>query len=178
MLELKPITLEKDIYRLWEIGFSIENPEWSKYNGPYFNDYKAFTFEEFVKERPFFKKTENNWGIFVDNELIGAVFRFWENKDTRWLEIGIVIYDENYWNSGIGTHALKQWITKTFDDFPELEHIGFTTWSGNPRMMRAGEKLGMLQEARIRKVRYWQGVYYDSVKYGVLRDEWETFLNP
>ena len=43
---------------------------------------------------------------------------------------------------------------------------------GNIRMMKAAEKLGMLQEARIRKVRYYNDEYYDSVKYGILREEW------
>ena len=43
-------------------------------------------------------------------------------------------------------------------------------------MMRCAEKLGMQQEARIRKVRYYQGEYYDSVKYGVLREEWQTLI--
>lgn len=49
--------------------------------------------------------------------------------------------------------------------------MGLTTWSGNPGMMRLSEKLGMTQEARIRKVRYYKGIYYDSIKYGILRDE-------
>ncbi|ELR64421.1 hypothetical protein C942_02444 [Photobacterium marinum] len=40
-------------------------------------------------------------------------------------------------------------------------------------MMACAEKLGLQQEARLRKVRYYQGHYYDSVKYGVLRSEWE-----
>ncbi len=48
-----------------------------------------------------------------------------------------------------------------------------TTWSGNPRMMSLALKLGFQQEARLRKVRYYQGKYYDSVKYGVLRSEWQ-----
>ena len=39
-------------------------------------------------------------------------------------------------------------------------------------MMKVGEKLGMTKEAQIRRVRYWEGHYYDSVKYGVLREEW------
>jgi len=34
------------------------------------------------------------------------------------------------------------------------------------------EKLGFLKEGQIRKVRYYQGQYYDSVKYGILREEW------
>ncbi len=39
-------------------------------------------------------------------------------------------------------------------------------------MMHLGEKVGMTLEARIRKVRYTQGHYFDSIKYGVLREEW------
>lgn len=49
-----------------------------------------------------------------------------------------------------------------------------TTWSGNPRMMSLALKLGFQQEARLRKVRYYDGKYYDSVKYGVLRSEWQA----
>lgn len=101
------------------------------------------------------------------------VSRNWKDKKTRWLEIGIIIYDENYWNSGIGSQAISLWTSQTFEDFPEIEHIGLTTWSGNIRMMKLAEKLGFLKEAQIRKVRYWKNFYYDSVKYGVLREEWE-----
>lgn len=174
MVTIKPIVEEKDIYHLWEIGFSTANPEWSKWNGPYFEDYVAYTYDEFKEKLTFYKNTENNQGIFVDDVLVGDVCRYWEYEKTRWLEIGIVIYDENYWNKGVGTTALKWWITDTFSHFPDIEHIGLTTWSGNHRMMKASEKLGLKQEACIRKVRYWQGVYYDSVKYGVLREEWEA----
>ena len=52
--------------------------------------------------------------------------------------------------------------------------FGLTTWSGNPSMMRVAEKLGFQKEAQIRKVRYYNGKYYDSMKYGILRDEWEN----
>ncbi|MBF0714155.1 GNAT family N-acetyltransferase [Gemella sp. GH3] len=173
MIEIKPVTQEKDIYRLWEIGFSRENMEWTKWNGPYFDDYKVYTYEQFKKEMTFYRSS-NNWGIFVDNQLVGMLFRYWECEKTRWLEIGIVIYDENCWDKKVGRVALSLWIDKTFVDFTQIEHIGLTTWSGNIRMMRVSERLGMKQEACIRKVRYWEGVYYDSVKYGILREEWEN----
>ena len=41
-------------------------------------------------------------------------------------------------------------------------------------MIRVGKKLGMQMEARIRKVRYYEGVYYDSIRMGILRGEWEN----
>ena len=112
-------------------------------------------------------------GIYVDKVLTGIVSRYWENKKTRWLEVGIIIYNPDYWYGGYGSEALKLWTTKTFKDFPELEHVGLTTWSGNIPMMKCAEKLGYKLEAKIRKVRYHLGEYFDSIKYGVLREEWE-----
>lgn len=55
-----------------------------------------------------------------------------------------------------------------------LEHIGMTTWSRNGAMMAVAEKLGFLKEGQIRKVRYYQGHYYDSMKCGILREESAT----
>lgn len=119
-----------------------------------------------------FHLKQSVWGIFIDQEPIGILTQHWENEKTRWLEVGIVIYAPHYWNGGYGTRALKLWIDRIFKTTDQLEHIGLTTWSGNHRMMRAAEKIGMMKEAQIRKVRYWQGYYYDSVKYGILREEW------
>ena len=74
---------------------------------------------------------------------------------------------------GIAVQALSIWITHLFGAH-NIERVGMTTWSGNPRMMALASKLGFTQEAVLRKVRYYQGKYYDSVKYGVLRAEWEV----
>ena len=68
---------------------------------------------------------------------------------------------------------MRQWVSDTFNTYAEIEHVGLTTWSGNIRMMKVAERIGMQQEACIRKVRYHNGYYYDSVKYGVLREEWQ-----
>lgn len=37
--------------------------------------------------------------------------------------------------------------------------------------MRVSEKLGLKLEGQIRQVRWWQGQYWDSMKYGILRNE-------
>lgn len=41
-------------------------------------------------------------------------------------------------------------------------------------MIRLAKKLGLIEEGRIRQVCYYEGHYYDSVKLGVLREEWKN----
>ncbi|SUN05502.1 N-acetyltransferase GCN5 [Streptococcus acidominimus] len=178
MLHLKPFS-EEDLQQIWEIGYREEQPEWKKWDAPYFDDYRAFReFETFQQSAIYsFLDSATVQGIFIDQKPIGMVSYYWESEDTRWLEIGIIIFDPAYWSGGYGTQAMTLWIRHIFETIPSLEHIGLTTWSGNQRMMRAAEKLGMAKEAQIRKVRYWQGVYYDSVKYGILKEEWNEQAN-
>lgn len=82
-------------------------------------------------------------------------------------------YEGGKWGKGLGTRTLKLWIDHLFNTMP-LVRVGFTTWSGNERMIRVGEKLGMQLEASIRKVRYYEGNYYDSIRMGILREEWDV----
>ncbi|MCH4165566.1 MAG: GNAT family N-acetyltransferase, partial [Lentilactobacillus diolivorans] len=81
------------------------------------------------------------------------------------------------WGNHIGSTALKLWIDHLFTDVTQLPHIGFTTWSGNKRMMALGDRIGMKLEGQIRQVRYWQGQYYDSIKYGILKEEWKKMAS-
>ena len=104
--------------------------------------------------------------------LIGEVSWYWKSQETDWLEIGIVIFDEQYWGQGIGKRALTLWINEIFAAKPTLVRLGLTTWSGNIGMMRLSEKLGMKLEAQYRKARIVNGEYYDSVSYGLLQEEW------
>jgi RimJ/RimL family protein N-acetyltransferase len=39
-------------------------------------------------------------------------------------------------------------------------------------MMKAAEKVGLQLEGRMRKCRYYNGEYFDSIRMGVLREEW------
>ncbi|MGX7051203.1 GNAT family N-acetyltransferase [Leuconostoc palmae] len=87
------------------------------------------------------------------------------------MEIGILIYQKHNWDQGIATIAIKQWLSELFNLHKDLPHIGLTTWSGNQGMLKVSEKAGLVHEGSIRQVRYWQGQYYDSVKYGILRSE-------
>ena len=171
-IKLRTATNE-DLNSLWSISFGPEsNLEWMKFNGPYFND-PVQTLDEFLEGfGTFLVANPMAKLITYDEKVIGIVTAYWMDSNIKqWLEIGIIIYDDKYWSKGLGSAALNLWLREMFDLFPYLPHIGFTTWSGNKGMIRAGEKVGMTLEANIRKVRYVNGKYYDSIKFGILREE-------
>lgn len=158
-----------ELKAFYELMFDDE--KWTKFNGPYL-PYTRPTLSEFAGN--FFKRlTIGKTALVIEyrGNAVGTVSFGWEDENTRWLEIGIAIYSPRNWSKGLGRHALILWVTHLFNEL-EIERVGLTTWSGNPRMMACALAIGMQQEARLRKVRYHQGRYYDSVKYGVLRSEW------
>ena len=160
-----------DLLPLWHIAYGQKDPEWMRCNGPYFND-PVYTWEEFQQLSINYLDNDFRYGVFVHEQLIGIVSAYYEDGELqKWLEIGIVLYDEGIWGKNIGTRAMKIWINHLFE-MNDLPHIGFTTWSGNLGMIRLGQKIGMTEEGRVRKVRFWQNQYWDSVKYGILREEW------
>lgn len=172
-LTIRPIE-EKDLFRIWELEFKDENPEWKEWNAPYY-PYKSKKYEEFLPIGQSWLNSDNNWVIEVNGIVYGIVSYYWEHEPSRWLEIGICLHQSSSWGKGIGTRALKLWINHLFNSLP-IVRVGFTTWSGNERMIAVGEKLGMQLEARIRKVRIYKGRYYDSIRMGILREEWINFM--
>ena len=152
----------------------------NQFNGPYYHqDTEKEHINKIKKIRKKLKKgvkVFENRRLIVDmdnEEIIGDVGWYWKSQETDWLEVGIVIYNEKYWGKGLGTFALKKWITDIFQLKPEIVRIGLTTWSGNERMMRLAEKIGLKLEARYINARKLNGEYYDSVSYGILREDWD-----
>lgn len=170
-LTIRPI-VDGDLRKLWDHIYKDELPEWKKWDAPYY-EHKRISFEKFLEQKDVFANPDNRWAIEIDGEVVGTVGYYWEHEPSKWLEIGIVIYDPRYWSGGYGTRVIRLWINHLFNSLP-LIRVGYTTWSGNERMIKVGEKLGMKMEARIRKVRYYNSQYYDSIRMGILREEWEA----
>ncbi|WP_237417032.1 GNAT family N-acetyltransferase [Halobacillus litoralis] len=167
---------EKDIPVLYQLIYNGDEPEWKKWDAPYY-PLEPHTLESYRSHE---KARINRLGpnepdsrliIEVDGKTIGTVTYYWEHKPSLWLEVGIGIYDPDYWNGGYGSEALEIWVDYLFRTLP-LARVGLTTWSKNERMMRVGEKLGMKVEGRLRKCRIYEGQFYDSIRMGVLREEW------
>ena len=156
--------------------------QYHQLNGPYF---KKASEEEIEIEIQHLKKEFARGNedplprirVITDsgNELIGEVSWYWKSEETYWLEVGVVIFNPECWKKGIGYQALTLWIEEVFRKRKEIVRLGLTTWSGNAGMMKLAEKIGMKKEAVYRKARMLNGHYYDSVSYGILREEWNHY---
>lgn len=161
------------IYKKWHDG----NFKWMALNGPY---YPTKTIDDVNKEIQHIKTSLNNNEIIQrmviaetnTNKLIGTVSWYWQSKATNWISIGLALYDDSYWNKGLGYQALGLWCEYLFNRFPTIVRLDLRTWSGNLGMMKLAEKAGFQLEARFRKARIVDGKYYDSIGYGILREEW------
>ena len=103
----------------------------------------------------------------------GVVSWYWESRETDWARMGIVLHDPGLRGQGLGAAALEQWSTLLFDS-TGWRRLDLATWSGNTAMCRVAQGLGFVREATFRQARVVAGEIYDSVVYGVLREEWAT----
>ncbi|MBB6452424.1 RimJ/RimL family protein N-acetyltransferase [Salirhabdus euzebyi] len=167
--------VQTDAEKMYYWKFEEEKQEAKKWNGPYipepFQSKEKFLADWNPKEE-ILPGTPSFLVIEVEGNFIGTVSCYWVDRNTNWLETGIVIYDSSYWSGGYGSESYRMWIDFLFQS-TNLHRLGFSTWSGNIRMMKAAAKLGMQEEARIRKARMVNGEYYDAIKMGILREEWE-----
>ncbi|KGX85595.1 GNAT family N-acetyltransferase [Pontibacillus litoralis] len=166
---------DQDLGNLYYWKYEEEEQEAKKWNGPYINEPKISKKEFMQKWKDNHFSTQKVAGalvIIVGDELIGSVSSYWIDKHTNWLETGIVIYDKKYWNGGYGTEAYKLWIDFLFES-TKLHRLGMSTWSGNLRMIKVAKKIGMIEEARVRQARMVNDEYFDAIKMGILRREWE-----
>ena len=152
----------------------LNGPYYPKKDGEEITEYIHFLLTAFENgnEDPIPNKK-----MIVDStdQLLGEVSWTWKSRETNWMEVGIVIFDEVNWGRGLGAKTLSLWISELFAEKPELVRLGFTTWSGNLGMVKLAKKLGMKKEATIRKARVVDGKHFDSVSFGVLREEWDLF---
>ncbi|CAM3156037.1 GNAT family N-acetyltransferase [Sporolactobacillus spathodeae] len=153
---------------------------WQKFDGPYYPRMSRDEVIKLVDTLCMKIKTDTLETPRLDlaiadrntDKLLGMVGWYWESKETNWLCAGISIFDPNYWGNGRGFEAFGLWTDYLFDAMPQIVRVDLRTWSGNFGMMRLAEKLGYTKEACFRKARIVNGEYYDSIGYGVLREEW------
>lgn len=159
--------------------------DWHRWDGPYFArptdaeaDAAAATLEGVVAEHGGLPPSERGLPprrlVIADagtDALVGTVSWHWESRETAWARMGVTVFDPAQRGRSVGRGALAAWTSYLFAH-TDWVRLDYSTWSGNAAMLRVGEVLGFTEEARFRQARVVDGVRYDSVVMGVLRDEW------
>jgi RimJ/RimL family protein N-acetyltransferase len=108
-------------------------------------------------------------------EHLGSCGLFKINWRSRHAEAGILIGAREFWGRGYGTdalHTLIQWGFYTLN----LNRIYLRVYEDNRRAIRSYQKLGFVEEGRLRQDDYRNGVYRDTLLMSVLHQEWDDQL--
>lgn len=105
-----------------------------------------------------------------DRLIGGAGFRFF-NWPARHAGFGIAIGEKDCWNKGLGTEATCLLLNHAFDTL-NLNRVWLDVYEFNARAVRVYEKLGFQHEGRLRQDVYRDGQYWDTLRMGILREEW------
>lgn len=122
------------------------------------------------KDRP------GNYGFMIQNiqedRFIG-ITGLWGAADSHHgAFVSIGIGERELWGKGYGTDAMNVTLRFAFREL-NLHRVNLFTFSINPRAIRSYEKVGFLQEGKIRGGMNRYGERGDLVYMGILRDEWE-----
>ncbi len=126
-------------------------------------------------------REEQAWAIDVQPE--GAALVPWEhigscgffhlNWRCRHAEAGILIGARERWGQGYGSDALRtlvHWGFYTLD----LNRIYLRVFDDNARAIRCYQKVGFVEEGRLRQDDYRNGAYRDTLLMSMLRSEWDS----
>ena len=156
--------------------------EWRLLDAPWYGYKTSLTAEDESRTREWFVEQlhggDDSWlnirAVIAtpDHIPLGWVNRYGGKDNPHVWYVGISICVDAYLNRGLGTEALSLWVDHLFS-VSDRHKLCLETWSFNPRMIRAAEKAGFVQEGRQREMRYWDGEWVDFLHYGILREEWE-----
>ena len=91
----------------------------------------------------------------------------------RSAEVGIMLGDKSIWNQGYGTEAMTLLLRHAFRTL-NLNRVSLHVYAYNLRAIRTYEKVGFVQEGRLRQAVYKFGKYNDMSIMSVLREEWDA----
>lgn len=130
--------------------------------------------KEFI-EKDGEKKNEQAFRFSIrtlaEDKLIGVVSLWvhsWSHSDA-WL--GIIIGDRECWGKGYGTDALRLAVQYGFVEL-NLRRISLGLHACNERALKSFQKADFKLEGRTRGDGLHDGIRYDSLWMGILRDEW------
>ena len=84
-VQLEPFN-KNFLQEIWKIGFSTDQPEWTKLNAPYFNDYRKFDDAKSFEESSIadFLMSDDCRCVVANGQPVGMVSKSWVDEATRW----------------------------------------------------------------------------------------------
>ena len=124
--------------------------------------------KKYIKEQ---KKNSILLGIFYKKKHIGSIRLHSISKKNKRCELGILIFDRNYWNLGIGTEALNLALIYVFTNL-KLNKVVANYFKNNISSQKifnsAGFKIeGLLREQFLTN----SGKFHDGMLVSILRSE-------
>lgn len=144
------------------------------------NDPEVAIFDQSQFLRPMSFEEVETWSqIMVDGmtyvicdgeKSIGTCAFMNLDQRNRHAELAIVIGDKNYWGKGYGKDIMAQLIEWGFEGL-NLHRLYLHVFDFNKRAIALYEKMGFVQEGRMREMLYRNGKYHDVLCYGLLKSE-------
>lgn len=108
-----------------------------------------------------------------DGRVIGQVdlSDFDPVTGNAWLGIGIG--ERAFWNNGYGSEAMDVLMRYSFEVLG-LRRISLNVFEHNPRALHVYEKLGFVEEGRLRGFLERDRRRWDLIFFGLLREEWTS----
>lgn len=162
-----------DDFVRWYTG----NPEWKLWNAPWKQtaapeELKVKMLASLGKPLPVPRKSLEI--CQATGEHIGWVSSYRMKEDKNNLCVGLTIAESQYWGKGIGTTALKAWLTYLFSNISAAS-IYCETWSGNTRVIRLAEKCGFIESERFRGTIEVSAKKYDGLTFRLERTIFNEF---
>lgn len=107
----------------------------------------------------------------ADQKLIGGTGLFNIDWTSRSADVGISIYNPEYWSKGYGVETLGLILDFAFQDL-NMNRVGLEVFDFNKRASQCYLKVGFREVGRKRKARFIRGKYRDSILMDLLREEW------
>lgn len=168
---LRAITRE-DLDRLWEFNNDLE-VELAGGGDPPMPQSLERLRADFDREAEKGGRDDAYFAIDVAGQFIGHCGLSHFNATARTCELGIGIGDKAYWNQGYGREAVALLIDYAFR-YRNFERVWLWVHASNERAIRAYRAAGFVEEGRMRRHVWSNGVYDDVVSMGILREEWEA----
>jgi RimJ/RimL family protein N-acetyltransferase len=125
-----------------------------------------------LEERPRNAYNDVVYGVEVlaDNTLIGLVRLHGAEPETGCAEFDIYLGDKKYWGRGYATDATRTMCRYGFEKM-RLHKISLTVVTENTAAHHIYQKVGFVDEGRLRQVFRRDGQWYDMITMGLLEGE-------